>query len=575
MASPQSKRAKPEISVLTKDDVHTDKYPSLSRPLTPLTPLREDIVADHWAESDDKWQRCAETGYRLPGESEKALVGPLYPDTARPEVRLGSLSKAKKKLLREIFSDIVEEWPTSNSLEHADSLALSLVNQDVFLMECVQIPLGKRANRAGNANSSTTAYDLVKVIEAPATKDVSCQQIYSLFRGYVIERIKRCEAASGKNDFVPSHFKKCWDASNDYREIFSGARRSGRKCRQDAVWIGLERLADDEVEAFNNRHFVETREQVEKGLESGAFDEDGYILINGLMHRICAPPAEDQRMRSIILWTKDGPDDENPTWNKVFGGVVYNVHKLDKTFGDENQLVTDEMTGVELAVQYVFIDRSHRIATGGTMVKAPGHQAAFGQPYQATIYSQIKPMEVTSKNPKPATIEKVQKIEQLRMRMKHGTAVLQGKHWEFLSGFLHPFAEVQLNAAKQATGSINRLGYPNTSAFGTYAYCASSHVDRDDSCTCGWVMRRSAQMKRSESNFVWSSHGVVIEMAERLFWFWDAPNDSHGTTTNDLALSHPANYGAYIKSAPDRAQWTRVTVLPSAVLAADIRKDNE
>jgi hypothetical protein len=79
MASPQSKRAKPEISVLTKDDVHTDKYPSLSSPLTPLTPLREDIVADHWAESDDKWQRCAETGYRLPGESEKALVGPLYP----------------------------------------------------------------------------------------------------------------------------------------------------------------------------------------------------------------------------------------------------------------------------------------------------------------------------------------------------------------------------------------------------------------------------------------------------------------------------------------------------------------
>ncbi|KAF8054079.1 hypothetical protein FPV67DRAFT_1461569 [Lyophyllum atratum] len=431
MASPQSKRAKPEISVLTKDDVHTDKYPSLSRPLTPLTPLREDIVADHWAESDDKWQRCAETGYRLPGESEKALVGPLYPDTARPEVRLGSLSKAKKKLLREIFSDIVEEWPTSNSLEHADSLALSLVNQDVFLMECVQIPLGKRANRAGNANSSTTAYDLVKVIEAPATKDVSCQQIYSLFRGYVIERIKRCEAASGKNDFVPSHFKKCWDASNDYREIFSGARRSGRKCRQDAVWIGLERLADDEVEAFNNRHFVETREQVEKGLESGAFDEDGYILINGLMHRICAPPAEDQRMRSIILWTKDGPDDENPTWNKVFGGVIYNVHKLDKTFGDENQLVTDEMTGVELAVHLTTtpranqaLPRGQRIATGGTMVKAPGHQAAFGQPYQATIYSQIKPMEVTSKNPKPATIEKVQKIEQLRMRMKHGTAGL-------------------------------------------------------------------------------------------------------------------------------------------------------
>jgi len=42
-----------------------------------------------------------------------------------------------------------------------------------------------------------------------------------------------------------------------------------------------------------------------------------------------------------------------------------------------------------------------------------------------------------------------------------------------------------------ASQARNILGAPNTSAFGTYAYCASSHTDNDESSTSGWVMKRT------------------------------------------------------------------------------------
>ncbi|KAF8054483.1 hypothetical protein FPV67DRAFT_1460842 [Lyophyllum atratum] len=474
--------------------------PDLFAPAHPAQPRSvKNIVADHWAaESDDKWQR------------------------SRPEVKLGSLSKAKMKLLREIFSDIVEEWPTSNSLEHADSLALSLVNQHVFLMECVQIRLGRRANRAGNANSSTTAY--------------------GLGQGH--------RAASAKNDFVPSHFKKCWDASNDYREIFSGARRSGRKCRQDAVWIGLERLsidtkpsscaiAEDLSYSYAASLTMKSRRSTIGTLsrrESSRERTRVRGLRRGRVHsnqRLNAPDLRPSCRRPtnalIILWTKDGPDDENPTWNKVFGGVVYKIHKLDTTFGDENQLVMDEMTGVELAVQYVFIDLTHSKSSGSTWSEdSNGRDDGEGPGSSSGIWTAVSGYDILSDQTYGGHL---QEPSRQRLRRTAANAGHSGQSIDWVQG----------------TRQRRDLCILRPAAM----------LNRDDSCTCGWVMRRSAR-----------DGGASLLVL-------DAPNDSHGTTTNNLALSHPANYGAYIKSAPDRAQWTRVTVLPSAVLAADIRKDNE
>jgi hypothetical protein len=130
---------------------------------------------------------------------------------------------------------------------------------------------------------------------------------------------------------------------------------------------------------------------------------------------------------------------------------------------------------------------------------------------------------------------------------------------------------------------MNVLGYPNMSAFGTFAYCASAHLDNDDSATSGWVMRRPdsvssvffssisnlftmEQIPRNESNFVYASHSLLLEMAQNMFWFWRAQEDEHGTTMNSLALKHPRSFAKYAHHAGDRGQWTRAEVLPHSVV---------
>src|SRR4051812_46051878 len=61
---------------------------------------------------------------------------------------------------------------------------------------------------------------------------------------------------------------------------------------------------------------------------------------------------------------------------------------------------------------------------------------------------------------------------------------------------LHPISpDIPLLTHNQTTSRKaptlrNHLGYPNLSSFGTFAYCASSHLDKDDSATSGFVMKR-------------------------------------------------------------------------------------
>jgi hypothetical protein len=53
-------------------------------------------------------------------------------------------------------------------------------------------------------------------------------------------------------------------------------------------------------------------------------------------------------------------------------------------------------------------------------------------------------------------------------------------------------------------------------------------------------------------------------------WYWNAPEDPHGTTMNILALKRPRTYKNYMKDdeSKSRAQWTRVSVMPTAVVTA-------
>ena len=45
---------------------------------------------------------------------------------------------------------------------------------------------------------------------------------------------------------------------------------------------------------------------------------------------------------------------------------------------------------------------------------------------------------------------------------------------------------------------MNKLGRPNTSSFATYAYCAGLHLDRDESATHGWVIKRGKQVSNGQ-----------------------------------------------------------------------------
>lgn len=84
----------------------------------------------------------------------------------------------------------------------------------------------------------------------------------------------------------------------------------------------------------------------------------------------------------------------------------------------------------------------------------------------------------------------------------------QAIHYNILKGFLPKFAAQQMvrlsfewilrlvtislfkDLAQAYPGLLNVLGLPNTSTFATFSYCASSHTDKDDCITSGWVMDR-------------------------------------------------------------------------------------
>lgn len=44
------------------------------------------------------------------------------------------------------------------------------------------------------------------------------------------------------------------------------------------------------------------------------------------------------------------------------------------------------------------------------------------------------------------------------------------------------------------SGLINALGYPDTTAFGSFAYSAPPHTDKDDAVTAGWISSRSRKV---------------------------------------------------------------------------------
>jgi hypothetical protein len=75
------------------------------------------------------------------------------------------------------------------------------------------------------------------------------------------------------------------------------------------------------VEKMMGLHMVESDDQVDTGLQNGAFKEGEYIRVDKTMNRLCAP-TDKTRMTSFIFWTKNSPEDNVPTWDKVVWLIV-------------------------------------------------------------------------------------------------------------------------------------------------------------------------------------------------------------------------------------------------------------
>lgn len=72
---------------------------------------------------------------------------------------------------------------------------------------------------------------------------------------------------------------------------------------------------------------VETPAQLKAGENSEHLKDADFVLIGDDYHRICAPlPGDPSKMRSCIFWTKDGPDDNSPSWEKVVSEFLYYVN---------------------------------------------------------------------------------------------------------------------------------------------------------------------------------------------------------------------------------------------------------
>ena len=79
-------------------------------------------------------------------------------------------------------------------------------------------------------------------------------------------------------------------------------------------------------------------------------------------------------------------------------------------------------------------------------------------------------------------------------------------------------------------------------------------------------------MDELESNFFYSSHKLILELAEGATWFWDAQKDYHGMSVNSVSLRKGVNWPRLARDDPDAAQWTLVSVFPRAVINAAGKK---
>ena len=179
MASKKAKVSLPPLLFPVTDVIQSEEIRS------PLTPLRTDldsdseelITAPSQRQSDFYWRRYAAQSFRLPGEPEDALAGPLYPGrfymfttkhraytclTEKEEdVVQIKLTDATKKLIQVVSEDIIRTWPLYPSPENASKNTLLLVNPYAFVTQAFKPKLQPKVNEALNLQVNSSDRDSV------------------------------------------------------------------------------------------------------------------------------------------------------------------------------------------------------------------------------------------------------------------------------------------------------------------------------------------------------------------------------------------------------------------------------
>lgn len=113
-------------------------------------------------------------------------------------------------------------------------------------------------------------------------------------------------------------------------------RRKGTKASKEAFWLGfvrfffflsltlasltvLFRASEGHVESLKGRSMFETDAQRLEAVSAGLTDTDSSVALGNEYSRVCAPttPKYLGMPVSFIFWTKDSPDDDEPSWDKV------------------------------------------------------------------------------------------------------------------------------------------------------------------------------------------------------------------------------------------------------------------
>ncbi|KAF7426598.1 hypothetical protein PC9H_008967 [Pleurotus ostreatus] len=485
-------------------------------------------------------QKCSTLPYHGPGTT---LPKAHSPASARPSQPAHKREKLNAKV-QSLWTYLIEHWPDKEGQPDVlFEVRFSLTDcPAVWLLFKRHIPqyLSYCQNKGATQN-----FKIIGDLYSKLQKEV---EECGVFDSHLLQGMYDSFIAAIDRVVAPMPgLEYALRMSDEARKALQASYRTGKALRKQAIEVPVPRYSDGPPTDHN---MVENNLLLEQGIESGALKCDKVVCLDGYNRVLAPPPGKAYAIMFCEQQPSEGPKD-------YFGFVVYNAGDFSKAFGTSDKLTLAEQETVQHNIQFSFC----LVLWNGVMVKSTGLQQVSGHRYQnlPSIEDSI------SSNLKIRTRIDHQKI--LHDQMKEYHALGQAKDFEFMRGLHAPFAKEQMAIATEYQ-LLNALGRPDTSSFATYGYGAGQHIDKDESVSFGYVTKRSSKVPRSESNFVWGDHKLIVELAEGARWIWRASQDRHGSTANSVALSNPDNWRTMCKKDPEACQWTRVSTIPRRVVMA-------